>query len=253
MEKIYKIVLWAICSVLLSHNSACVSIATGALEGAIEKQERTNRIEAAATAVGFDEGEFDTLGRKIDRAESCTNTIENDYKYYPLQLKSPDNPTYKHFQDTTYITSEERKILAWYIEAGEICFDIFRHDTYRSPLVAEFQLIMDRAFLETLVLFAKLDNGEITWGQFNREGKLFEARLKDRIEAWKSKFLNKTAQIASIVAIQEEQIYIQRQRQAYQRQLQMLQSENRRLQNEQRDLERCAMFPGQYGGCPPIN
>tara|TARA_Y100000768_G_C23393866_1_gene414103 strand:+ start:59 stop:214 length:156 start_codon:yes stop_codon:yes gene_type:complete len=33
-------ILWSICFLLLSHNSACVSIATGALEGAIEKQDR---------------------------------------------------------------------------------------------------------------------------------------------------------------------------------------------------------------------
>ena len=41
MKIIPKFVLWSICFLLLSHNSACVSIATGALEGAIEKQERT--------------------------------------------------------------------------------------------------------------------------------------------------------------------------------------------------------------------
>ena len=253
MNKIYNIILLCICFVLLSHNSACVSMTTGALEGAIERQERINRVEAAATAVGLDQGEFNSLEKKMNRVASCVDTVENDPKYYPLEIKNPDNPTYKNFQDSSYITNDERRILAWYIGAAEICYDIFRFDTYRSPLVAEFQLIMDRAFLEALAWYAKLDNGEITWGQFNREGEIFEARLNDRVDIWKSKVLNKTAQVASIVAMQEEQIYIRKQRQAYQRQLQMLQSQNRRLQNEQRQLERCARFPGQYGGCPPIN
>ena len=40
MKIIPNFILWSICFLLLSHNSACVSIATGALEGAIENQER---------------------------------------------------------------------------------------------------------------------------------------------------------------------------------------------------------------------
>ena len=77
MEKIYNIILWGICFVLLSHNSACVSMTTGALEGAIEKQERTNRVEAAASAVGLDQGEFNSLERKMNRVVSCIETVEN--------------------------------------------------------------------------------------------------------------------------------------------------------------------------------
>jgi len=257
MKRIFNIIIWAICGVLLCNASACVGIATGALEGAIEKQERTNRIESAATAVGLDQGEFNSLDRKLNRVVSCLETVENDPKYYPLKLKNPDNPTYKHFQDPSYITREERKILAWYIGAGEICYDIFRYDTYRSSLVAEFQLIMDRAFLELLAWYAKLDNGEMTWGQFNREGELFEARMEDRVERWKYKVQSKTAQVASIVAMQEEEIYIRRQREAYNKEfqrnraeLQRMRNENRRLENERRHLERCARYPGEYVNCP---
>ncbi len=257
MKRIFNIIIWAICGVLLCNASACVGIATGALEGAIEKQERTNRIESAATAVGLDQGEFNSLDRKLNRVVSCLETVENDPKYYPLKLKNPDNPTYKHFQDPSYITREERKILAWYIGAGEICYDIFRYDTYRSSLVAEFQLIMDRAFLELLAWYAKLDNGEMTWGQFNREGELFEARTEDRVERWKYKVQSKTAQVASIVAMQEEEIYIRRQREAYNKEfqrnraeLQRMRNENRRLENERRHLERCARYPGEYVNCP---
>jgi hypothetical protein len=37
MIKFFKnIIVWGICFTLLAHNSACVSIATGALDGAIE-------------------------------------------------------------------------------------------------------------------------------------------------------------------------------------------------------------------------
>ena len=257
MKRIFNIIIWAICGVLLCNASACVGIATGALEGAIEKQERTNRIESAAAAVGLDQEEFNSLDFKILRIESCLRAVENNQKYYPLKLKNPDNPTYKHFQDPSYITREERKILAWYIGAGEICYDIFRYDTYRSSLVAEFQLIMDRAFLELLAWYAKLDNGEMTWGQFNREGELFEARMEDRVERWKYKVQSKTAQVASIVAMQEEEIYIRRQREAYNKEfqrnraeLQRMRNENRRLENERRHLERCARYPGEYVNCP---
>ena len=257
MEKIYKIILWIICGVLLSHASACVGITTGALEGAIEKQERTNRVEAAATAVGLDQGEFNSLERKMNRVVSCIDTVENDPKYYPLKLKNPDNPTYKHFQDSTHITNDQRKILAWYIGVAEICYDIFRYDTYRSPLVAEFQMIMDRAFLEALAWYAKLDNGEMTWGQFNREGELFQTRLEDKVERWKYKVQSKTAEVVSIVTLQEEQIYLRRQREAYKKEfernraeLQKLRSDKRRLQNRKRHLERCSRYPGTYTNCP---
>ncbi|MBC8296370.1 MAG: hypothetical protein H8E55_11295 [Pelagibacterales bacterium] len=257
MTKICKIILWIICGVLLSHASACVGITTGALDGAIGKQERINRVEAAATAVGLDQGEFNNLERKMNRVVSCINTVENDPKYYPLKIKNPDNPTYKHFQDSSYITSDERKILAWYIGAAEICYDIFRYDTYRSPLVAEFQLIMDRAFLEALAWHAKLDNGEVTWGQFNREGELFQTKLEDRVERWKYKVQSKTAQVVSIVAMQEEQIYLRRQRESYKKEfqrnrtaLQKMRNDNRRLQNQKRHLERCSRYPGAYMNCP---
>ena len=70
---------------LLSHNSACVSIATGALEGSIEKQERINRVEAAATAVGLDQGEFNSLERKMNRVASCLETVENTENTEKLQ------------------------------------------------------------------------------------------------------------------------------------------------------------------------
>ena len=255
--KIYNLILWGVCFILLSHNSACVSMTTGALEGAIEKQERTNRVEAAASAVGLDQYEFNSLERKMLRVESCISTVENDPKYYPLKLKNPDNPTYKHFQDSTHITNDERKILAWYIGVAEICYDIFRYDTYRSPLVAEFQMIMDRAFLEALAWYAKLDNGEMTWGQFNREGELFQTRLEDKVERWKYKVQSKTAEVVSIVTLQEEQIYLRRQREAYKKEfqknriaLQRMRNENRRLQNEKRHLERCSRYPGTYMNCP---
>lgn len=257
MKRIFNIIIWAICGVLLCNASACVGIATGALEGAIEKQERTNRIESAAAAVGLDQEEFNSLDFKILRIESCLRAVENNQKYYPLKLKNPDNPTYKHFQDPSYITSEERQILDWYVNAGEYCYDIIKYDTYRSPLVQEFKLILDRLFLELLALYAKLDNGEITWGQFNREGELVKARMEDRAERWKYKVQSKTAQVASIVAMQEEQIYIRRQREAYKREfqrnraeLQIMKNENRRLENERRHLERCARYPGEYVNCP---
>lgn len=250
MKRIFNIIIWAICGVLLCNASACVGITTGALEGAIEKQERTNRIESAAAAVGLDQEEFNNLDYKILRIESCLRAVENNQKYYPLKLKNPDNPTYKHFQDPSYITSEERQILNWYINAGEYCYDIIKYDTYRSPLVQEFKLILDRFFLEMLALYAQLDNGEITWGQFNREGELLVARMEDRAERWKYKVQSKTAQVASIVAMQEEQIYIRKQREAYKIEFQKMKNENRRLENERRHLERCARFPGEYGNCP---
>ena len=118
-------------------------------------------------------------------------------------------------------------------------------------------MIMDRAFIEVLAWYAKLDNGEMTWGQFNREGELFETRLEDKVERWKYKVQSKTAEVVSIVTLQEEQIYLRRQREAYKKEfqknraaLQRMRNENRRLQNEQRHLERCARYPGTYMNCP---
>ena len=53
-------------------------------------------------------GEFNSLERKMNRVASCVDTVENDPKYYPLDIKNPDNPTYKNFQDSPYITNDER-------------------------------------------------------------------------------------------------------------------------------------------------
>ena len=44
MKKFSKqIILWTICWILISGSSACVSMTTGFLEGAIEHQERNNK------------------------------------------------------------------------------------------------------------------------------------------------------------------------------------------------------------------
>ena len=255
MKKIFCII--SLFTLLTLLNGCWESVATGALEGAIEQQERTNRIRSAANVVGFNQAEFKNLENKMDRVTSCIDTVERDPKYYPLDLKNPNKPTYKNLQDPSYITNEERKILAWYIGASEVCYDLFRHDTYQSPLVAEFQMIVDRAFLEAFSWYAELDNGGMTWGEFNREGERFQSRFEYRVEMWKNKVLSKTAEIANIVALQEEQIFIRRQREAYKKEfkknrveLQRMKNENRRLQNQKRHLTRCSRYPGTYANCP---
>ena len=65
------------------------------------------------------------------------------------------------------------------------------------------------------------------------------------------------AEIANIVALQEEQIFIRRQREAYKKEfqknrveLQRMRNENRRLQNQKRHLTRCSRYPGTYTNCP---
>ena len=109
MKIIQNFILWSICFLLLSHNSACVSIATGALEGAIENQERTNRIDNAANSLGFNQRELNDYVSKLNRSFECIDRVDANPKYYPLEIKSPEQPSFQHFADPTYITDSERR------------------------------------------------------------------------------------------------------------------------------------------------
>ena len=257
--KIYNLILWGICFILLSHNSACVSMTTGALEGAIEKQQRTNRINNTSSALGFNQRELNDYVAKLTRALECTERVDSNPKYYPLEIKSPDVPTYKNFSDSSYISSSERTLLASYVGASEICYDIARYVNYNSPLVAEYKMIVDRAVTEILFLYASLDNGEITWGKFNQQGEKIKNEMDYRINLWDSKMRSTSVQVASIVSLQEEADALRRHRQAIKNEfkrnrieLQSMRNENRRLMNQKRHLESCSRYPGKYMNCPPI-
>ena len=181
MKIIPNFILWSICFLLLSHNSACVSIATGALEGAIENQERTNRIDNAANSLGFNQRELNDYVAKLNRSFECIDRVDANSKYYPLKIKSPEQPSYQHFADPTYITDTERKLLANYMLANEICLDLSRNGNYSSPLVVEYKMIVDRAVTELLFLSASLDNGEITWGNYNKKSEMISSDFEYRL------------------------------------------------------------------------
>ena len=257
MKKIYNIFIWGICLLFLSHNSACVSMTTGALEGAIGKQERTNRIDNAANSLGFNQRELNDYVAKLNRSIECADRVEGNSKYYPLEVKSPEQPSFQHFADPTYITNNERNLLASYMLASEICFDISRFGNYSSPLVVEYKMIVERAVTELLFLSASLDNGEITWGNYNKKSEMIGSNMEFKLNQWDSKMRSTYVQVASIVTLQEEAASLRRHRQAMknefkrnQTQLQTLRNENRRLQNRKRHLETCSRYPGKYWNCP---
>jgi len=259
MKTIYNIIIWGICLLLLSHNSACVSMTTGALEGAIGKQERTNRIDNAANSLGFNQKELNDYVAKLNRSIECTDKVDGNSKYYPLEIKSPEQPSFQHFADPTYITDNERKLLASYMLANEICLDLSRHGNYSSPLVVEYKMIVVRAVTELLFLSASLDNGEITWGNYNKKSEMISSDMEFRLNQWDSKMRSTYVQVASIVSLQEEAAALRRHRQALTNefkknrvQLQSMRNENRRLQNRKRHLESCSRYPGKYMNCPSI-
>ena len=162
MIKIFKnIIVWGICFTLLAHNSACVSIATGALDGAIEKQDRTNRINTTSKALGIDQKELNDYYAKLSRTSECMDKVSGSPKYAPLKIKSPDIKSYKHYSDQSFITTNERNLLSQYIFSNEICYDLARHGNYRSPLVVELKTIVDRGVTQMLILFASLDNEKL--------------------------------------------------------------------------------------------
>jgi FtsZ-binding cell division protein ZapB len=259
MKIIQNFILWSICLLFLSHNSACVSMTTGALEGAIENQERTNRIDNAANSLGFNQRELNDYVTKLNRSFECIDRVEGNPKYYALEVKSPEQPSFQHFADPTYITDSERKLLASYMLANEICLDLSRDGSYSSPLVVEYKMIVDRAVTELLFLSASLDNGEITWGNYNKKSEMISSDFEYRLNQWDSKMRSTYVQVASIVSLQEEAAALRRHRQALknefkknQMQLQSMRNENRRLQNRKRHLESCSRYPGKYMNCPAI-
>jgi len=257
MKTIYNIFIWGICLLFLSHNSACVSMTTGALEGAIENQQQNKRIDTASKSLGFNQRELNDYVSKLTRTFECAERVDSNPKYYPLQVKSPDELTYKNFSDEAYITSNERKILASYIGASEICYDLARYSNYSSPLVVEYKMIVDRAVTEYLFLYSSLDNGELTWGKFNQQTEKISSNFEYQLNLWDSKMRSTSVQVASIVTLQQEADALRRHRQAIKNefqknkmQLQSMRNENRRLQNRKNHLETCSRYPGKYWNCP---
>jgi hypothetical protein len=257
MKKFYNILIWTICGVILCHASACVGIATGALEGAIEKQERTNRVNTASKRLGFNQSELDDYVGKMTRAADCMDRVDDTPKYRPIELKSPEIKSYKHYNDNSYITNYERKLLATYIVSTEICYDLARYAYYSSPLVVEFKMLVDRAVTEMLFLYSRLDNGEITWGQFNQQGDKVKSEMEYRQNQWNNKMRSTSIQVANIVALQEEQAALRKHRQQIRNEfkrnrmeLQALRNDVRTMQNRNRFLEMCSRYPGTYMNCP---
>ncbi|WP_440634312.1 hypothetical protein [Candidatus Pelagibacter sp. HIMB1746] len=258
MIKIFKnIIMWGICFTLLAHNSACVSIATGALDGAIEKQERTNRINTTSKALGFDQREFNDYHSKLTRAYECMEKVDASPKYYSLFLKSPENKSYKNYSDKSFITNNERVALSSYVSSTEICYDLARQDRYQSPLVVEFKTIIDRAVTQMLIIYSRLDNGEINWGEFNRQAVEISNQTDRQTDLWNSKMQSTSYQVANLVALQEEQIALNRYRQDIKnefrknrQELQAMRNDIRRMNNRNRLLEMCSRYPGTYMNCP---
>ena len=119
-------------------------------------------------------------------------------------------------------------------------------------------MIIDRMATEIFFLISRLDNGEITWGQYNRQIQKIASEGEYRMVNWESKMRTMSSQVVNMVALQEEADLISRQRQAIRNefrrnemQLQSMRNENRRLENERRHLESCARYPGKYMNCPP--
>jgi hypothetical protein len=258
MIKFFKnIIVWGICFTLLAHNSACVSIATGALDGAIEKQDRTNRINTTSRALGFDQKELNDYYAKLTRALECTERVDASPKYSPLMVKSPEVKSYKNYSDKSFITSSERNLLSQYITATEICYDLARYGNYRSPLVVELKTIVDRGVTQMLILFASLDNGEINWGEANRQADVISNQVEQQQQAWNIKMQSTSYKVASLVALQEEQIALNRYRQDIKnefrknrQELQAMRNDIRRMNNRNRLLEMCSRYPGTYMNCP---
>ena len=258
MYKIIKnFIVWGICFTLLAHNSACVSVATGALDGAIQKQDRTNRINTTAKAVGFDQNELNDYYGKLNRALECIEKVEANPKYTSLRLKSPEVKTYKHFSDKTFITSNERTLLAALTLQEEFCYDLAKYGNYQSPLVAELKMIVDRAVIQMLILSSRLDNGEISWGEYNRQSEKISFESERQTQMWNSKMQSASYQVANLVALQEERIALNRYRQEIKnefrknnQELQAMHNEIRRMNNRNRLSGMCSSSPGIYLYCP---
>ena len=241
---------------LILLNGCWESIATGALEQATYDLDKKNRSKRIIKLSGLDMEELDIWEIKMKTMDDCGKAIENDIEYYPLKIKNPDKPSYKHFGDKTFITQRESEILEWYIAESENCFELAQY-YYESPLIIELQMIVDRAFTDYLILYSKLDSQEITWGKFNREEQRLVSRMEYKTNEWKRRVEDKTLQAADIVDRQEEAAYFRRQREAlitelsYDRNRYFIERQrNRRLQFENSRLEMCARYPGQYMNCP---
>ena len=254
---IKNIIIWGICFTLLAHNSACVSIATGALDGAIETQERTNRINTTSKAMGFDQKELNDYYSKLTRTLECMERVDASPKYSSLMMKSPEIKSYKHYSDKSYITNSDRVLLSNYVSSTEICYDLARQVRYQSPLVVELKMIVDRAVTQMLILYSSLDNGEISWGEFNRQAEQISNESDRQQRMWDSKMQSTSYKVANLVALQEEQIALNRYRQDIKnefrknrQQMQAMRNDIRRMNNRNRLLEMCSRYPGTYMNCP---
>lgn len=247
--------------ILLAHNSACVGFMQGALEEGnrqiVNQQRKAKLIESA----GFNKREFDQLQDGYKNFETCTESQKKS-DYYKLQLKGFDwelnewSKTY--FQDSSKISEEEQNLISYHVPIFNDCYEKYIGSVYvRSPLVAEFKLIVDIGWSNGLFNTSQLQRGLITWGEFNINEQKISKESDFRMNAWNYKLQQSSRDIKNTLELMEQQDYLQQQRIYremeiinHEQKLQQLENENRRLEDEARHLDMCARYPGTYMGCP---
>jgi hypothetical protein len=149
----------------LMGNTACASFVEGAAGSYSKHKKDERRKETAVSSVFGSDSDFNPL----EVASACIEKVENKPQHSYVMTKSPNEPTFKHLSDSSYVTVLEKKLLANYITEIEQCYS---PNTYKgsTPAMTQFYAIADEGWNNIIISLARLYNGEITWGQANTEG-----------------------------------------------------------------------------------
>ena len=245
MKKLLSIIL-SIFFLYSCSPEAMQSIATGALKQANENM-RYSRIERSA---GIDQKELSLLEGRFQDVAYCEDIIQSSSQYATLEYVFPEYPSYAHMTNPNYINDEERAAMRYYVSQMERCYNTYLTYNYSSELAYELSAIADRYWTDGLTQIARLDNQEITWGQFISSVEAMKSETERRME----KAANSSYQALNSALIQNEIRELREERNRLSNQIynynNNLNRQNRMLMNKNAHLTRCAKYPGKYMNCP---
>jgi len=165
----------------LMGNTACASFVQGAAEAYSDNVRDERRKTAAVSSVLGSDNANDPFEQTVN----CVKKVETKSQHQYVMEKLPDDPTFKHLSDSSYVTPITKKMLANYITDIEYCYS---PQTYKSstPALTQFYAIIDEAWNNTILNLARLYNGDINWGKANTENQRISNEAIQKMSTWQT-------------------------------------------------------------------
>ncbi len=165
----------------LMGNTACASFVQGAAEAYSDNVRDERRKDAAVSSVLGNESSLNPL----EDTRKCLERVHNKTQHTYVNNKIPENPTFKHLSDSSYVNAVEKKLLANYITDVEYCYT---PNTYEgsTPAMTQLYAIVDEAWNNSIINLARLYNGDITWGKATTEDQRIGNEATQKVSTWQT-------------------------------------------------------------------